>query len=366
MKIRNSMLVAGIVGAMLISSPCYAENYDFQNMSAEELKAVEQQIEDELKANHELTSDEEDAVLDAVKAYVENEYGEDNVDWAWIDYTYTKDWNYYTVTTHADITKHDGGKAQYDVVGDVFATDNNYQVVYVKIGEEELLNDRATAITDPRVLKILGLGDETTPETEGESAASDTATAETQAAATEDTVIAKRGDKSDDVAAIQQMLIRIGYLSGNADGAFGGGTEDAVKKFQSENGLDADGIVKQSDYDKLKSLSDAAPEPVETISVSAADLYNAFSDNEISANDKYKGKVVQVTGTVGSVDETWGSPWVNLDADEWGITSVMCMFPKDAKSQLASLSSGQSITIQGTCDGMSLGSVSVMDCSIVG
>ncbi len=51
-----------------------------------------------------------------------------------------------------------------------------------------------------------------------------------------------KGDKGDAVRALQQRLKDLGYYSGNVDGDFGGGTQEAVRLFQSQNGLDVDGV----------------------------------------------------------------------------------------------------------------------------
>jgi peptidoglycan hydrolase-like protein with peptidoglycan-binding domain len=55
----------------------------------------------------------------------------------------------------------------------------------------------------------------------------------------------RRGDRGGQVADLQQMLIDAGYDigSGGADGIFGGDTEAAVIQFQSDQGLDADGLA---------------------------------------------------------------------------------------------------------------------------
>ena len=57
--------------------------------------------------------------------------------------------------------------------------------------------------------------------------------------------IIKLGSKGSDVKKAQQLLIAKGYSCGTAgaDGDFGAGTYNAVKKFQADNGLEADGIV---------------------------------------------------------------------------------------------------------------------------
>lgn len=45
------------------------------------------------------------------------------------------------------------------------------------------------------------------------------------------------------VQSVQYMLEDTGYLSDGADGVFGDGTATAVKRFQADHGLDADGVV---------------------------------------------------------------------------------------------------------------------------
>ncbi|MBQ3331329.1 MAG: peptidoglycan-binding protein [Ruminococcus sp.] len=59
------------------------------------------------------------------------------------------------------------------------------------------------------------------------------------------------GDYSDDIYKIQERLIALGYMTGEADGEFGEMTAVAVKNFQTANGLEATGIVEQATYDKL-------------------------------------------------------------------------------------------------------------------
>ena len=371
---KKGLTITGISLAFMLSFSTFAlaENYDFANMTLAELEEVKNAIDEEINQNHKASSSETSAVEKAIKAYVEDFYGSDNVDWAWFDYSYTKDWNFYSLKTHADIKKQDGGKAQYDVYSELFATGDNYQIVYVKIGEEEIFNERSQIITDQRVLKQLGIGGgsvefkqaEETP-TEGEESTEQAATSETSAA--EEVVIAKRGDRTDEALAVQQMLVKLGFLASTPDGAFGEKTEAAVMEFQTANGFTADGIVTQSVYDSLMKAADAAPEPEQVISISAVDLYNTFDNNAIAAKSEYKGKTIQVTGTVGSIDESiWGTPFVRLNADEWGITSVTCYFSSDDVDVLSGLSTGQTVTIKGTCGEMGFADVDMKDCKVVG
>lgn len=55
----------------------------------------------------------------------------------------------------------------------------------------------------------------------------------------------RKGDRGDAVKEAQTLLIRKGYSCGTkgADGIFGKNTEAAVRQFQTENGLTADGVI---------------------------------------------------------------------------------------------------------------------------
>ena len=59
------------------------------------------------------------------------------------------------------------------------------------------------------------------------------------------------GSTGSTVKQIQTMLADLGYYSGTKSGNFGYKTEDAVKAFQSANGLKADGVVGKKTLDKL-------------------------------------------------------------------------------------------------------------------
>ncbi len=53
----------------------------------------------------------------------------------------------------------------------------------------------------------------------------------------------KNGDSGSDVAEVQKMLKKLGYYRSRVDGKYGTYTEQAVKRFQTDKGLPADGIV---------------------------------------------------------------------------------------------------------------------------
>lgn len=67
-------------------------------------------------------------------------------------------------------------------------------------------------------------------------------------------VTLKKGSYSSQVRMLQLKLIELGYLSGEADGAFGEGTEKALKKFQSDHGLSATGQATPEFMEALMNL----------------------------------------------------------------------------------------------------------------
>ena len=53
----------------------------------------------------------------------------------------------------------------------------------------------------------------------------------------------RSGSSGDAVEALQNKLLGKGFNPGTIDGVFGPNTEDALKRFQEKEGLDADGIA---------------------------------------------------------------------------------------------------------------------------
>lgn len=82
----------------------------------------------------------------------------------------------------------------------------------------------------------------------------------------------KKGDKGDDVAALQSSLLLLDYHLGNygvnkdgVDGSFGAKTDTAVRSFQSNHGLEIDGKYgKKSHAAMLEALAKLGSEPDET------------------------------------------------------------------------------------------------------
>ncbi len=63
----------------------------------------------------------------------------------------------------------------------------------------------------------------------------------------------QKGDKGEDVRKLQQALIDLGYLEGVADGVFGAMTEDAIRQFQIDKGLQ---VTKKADNATLQAINE--------------------------------------------------------------------------------------------------------------
>ncbi|MCL2831441.1 MAG: hypothetical protein FWD77_12015 [Betaproteobacteria bacterium] len=92
----------------------------------------------------------------------------------------------------------------------------------------------------------------------------------------------------------------------------------------------------------------------EVIIVSAVDLLKAYDANEVAADSKFKGKIVEITGKVESIGkDITDDQYISIDAGD-PIRSVQCYFQESASSELAQVSKGQRITIRGKVDGLAM------------
>ncbi len=122
-----------------------------------------------------------------------------------------------------------------------------------------------------------------------------------------------------------------------------------------------------NDNSTNKATQTSSSKPVETVkpvlTITAMELFDAFMDNELKANQAYKGKYIAVQGAVESIGEDIvGDPYVALNTGN-PILKVQCMLNKSETGKAANLQKGQQIIIQGNCAGK-FGNVLIRSCSI--
>ncbi|MDY2883583.1 MAG: hypothetical protein SOT71_13110 [Romboutsia timonensis] len=105
-------------------------------------------------------------------------------------------------------------------------------------------------------------------------------------------------------------------------------------------------------------------EKEETIEINASDLYKAYDSNEVKADKNYKDKGLEITGKVSDIGVTLGQTYVCLSTGEYSAFSVQCFFDDDSEiDKVSELDKGDTVTIYGTCTGMSL-NVVVNNCKL--
>ncbi len=149
------------------------------------------------------------------------------------------------------------------------------------------------------------------PGTENAPAVSPAPTAVPSATAAPDNGgVLKKGDRGDEVRELQRKLIQLGYLSGSADGIYGNDTVSAVKAFQKNMGLTADGEAGASTLAALNSAAStpiptAAPTPVPTQApVVTGVLKKGDRGDEVKALQE---KLIALGYLSGSADGVYGN-----------------------------------------------------------
>lgn len=104
------------------------------------------------------------------------------------------------------------------------------------------------------------------------------------------------------------------------------------------------------------------------IEVTAKELADEFNDNEIRANQNYKGKIAKISGEISDIGEVLGQTYVVLSNEDESFSNfvdVQCFFKdKDEINKIAQKNKGDKVTIIGKIDGKSL-NVSVQNCKFV-
>lgn len=342
---------------------------DYDNLSMEELQLIIDSANDAIRRNHSVSHSDTSYLESKTKSVVEKLVSnqDSNPSWRWFDWSYLRDWHIVTVITEVKIN---GTWLPLEVV----YTDESgdFEMVYTKLDNEVISGE----ITDTAKQNTSnGEKNDRLSEEDPEISeqASNTESTDNFQQPEDDPIIAQKGTRNETVQEIQTMLIQLGYLSGKADGDFGNKTKDAVESFQKAHNISIDGIVTESvyitilnEYNNLpKDIRESAPDNEQSISISAKKLNDAFQDNEVSANQQYKDQIIDVNGKLESVKKTFGTVYVRLAADDYGIFTVACAMRKDQEQSVGALKKGQNVTIRGKCTGLSIIEVYLDDCKII-
>jgi len=116
--------------------------------------------------------------------------------------------------------------------------------------------------------------------------------------------------------------------------------------------------------DRANQAMSAAAQAAVGTPVTATKLFNDYHANEVSADDEYKGRRLLVTGIVNSIDkDLTGSIIVRLTTSNQ-FMSVDADMRDSQKSNAATLSRGQKVSVSCTGAGMVIGSPQLSDCAL--
>lgn len=102
--------------------------------------------------------------------------------------------------------------------------------------------------------------------------------------------------------------------------------------------------------------------------ITATELLDEVKENGVAADNKYKDKVIQVTGKVGSINnDISGHSYVTLVhyEDIFSITTVQCYFNKKNIEQIVNLKPDEIITVYGTYKNSTF-NIILNNCQVVG
>ncbi len=137
--------------------------------------------------------------------------------------------------------------------------------------------------------------------------------------------------------------------------------EAAQSRSGQSSGLTAE--TRRKAAERRKNLFSPEPQQKELLRIPAKELYDRYEQNELAADDDFKNKRFIVTGEIQEIREDWGAPSVILYA---GLgDTVMCRCEKDQRGRLAQMRSGDTVILEGVCQGLTLNFVTFQDCNVV-
>ena len=107
-----------------------------------------------------------------------------------------------------------------------------------------------------------------------------------------------------------------------------------------------------------------APTEEPIIEITPSELYNAYEENEVAADNEYKGKKVRITGTIEDIGkDILDDVYITINAGDYD--EIQCYF-EDQKQidKVATLKSGEEVTIVGECSGLSILNVVLQNCEL--
>ena len=147
-------------------------------------------------------------------------------------------------------------------------------------------------------------------------------------------------------------------------GAIGSADEDNKKVADNRTATTPAPVeeAKKSEPEKVTKPENTTPEVV----VTSVALSKAYSENEVSADAKYKDKLIEVSGKIVSVDNgTFDNEIiVRLSDGQYDFSGPNCYMKESERDKALAMKKGQSVTLIGKGDSATLKSPVLKDCIV--
>ncbi len=142
---KCALILLTIIFAFSLTVACAVE-FDFASLSAYELNQLGSDITSAKEKNFtKLSASEENTVLQVVKEATEKHFLAQGIDisWAWVNYTYTREWCLLKVSTHIDYRDSNNQKHKDGVYGEAYPIEGKYEIVYLTIDSAVIIDNRS-------------------------------------------------------------------------------------------------------------------------------------------------------------------------------------------------------------------------------
>ena len=118
--------------------------------------------------------------------------------------------------------------------------------------------------------------------------------------------------------------------------------------------------------DAKKSSEPPAPmNDAPELRIEARQIVADYTANEVLADQKYKGKLIEVTGAIDSISkDLFDRPFVTVGSGEELELTVQCSLRNDQEGNAAKLFKGETVRVRGHCGGKMM-NVQFDDCVVV-
>lgn len=108
----------------------------------------------------------------------------------------------------------------------------------------------------------------------------------------------------------------------------------------------------------------AASDRTMTTAVAPDRIVEDYISNEVAADNTYRGRLLEIRGEVCEIGKDLADRiYISLDGRH-GDRKTQCFFNDVAGQTVATLKKGDTVTVQGECDGLTLWTVLLSDCRL--